>query len=57
MIVVGKVRLQLVMEVVAVVGGIKVDVLPFDRAPGALDEGIVGSAAPAVAADAAASGP
>ena len=34
--------------------GIEVDVLPFDGAPKAFDEGIVGGAAPAIAADAAA---
>ena len=37
---------------VAVVGGVEVDVLPLDRAPEARDEGIVGGAAPAVAVDA-----
>ena len=39
----------------AIVSRIKVNVLPFDCAPEALDEGIVGRAAPPVAADAAAS--
>ena len=41
---------------VAVVGGVEVDMLPFDGAPEALDEGVISSAAPAVAADAAAGG-
>ena len=40
----------------AVVGWIEVDVLPFDRMPEALDEGVIGGAAPAVTADAAADG-
>ena len=39
---------------VAVIGGIEVDMLPLDGAPEALDKGIVGGAAPAVAANAAA---
>lgn len=55
-IVVGKVRLQLVVQVVAVVGRVEVDMLPFDSAPETLDESIVGGAAPAVAADTAARG-
>ena len=55
-IVVGKVRVKLVEEVLAVVGRIQVDVLPFDRAPAVSDEGIIGGPAPAVAADAAAGG-
>ena len=37
---------------VAVVGGVEVDVLPLHRAPEAHDEGIVGGAAPAVVVDA-----
>ena len=44
------------MQVVAIVGGVEVNVLPFDRAPEAFDEGVVGGPSPAVAADAAASG-
>ena len=40
----------------AVVGRVKVNVLPFDGAPEALDEGVIGGAAPAVAADTAAGG-
>ena len=42
------------MPVVAVVSRVEVGVLPLDRAPEALDEGVVGGAAPPVAADAAA---
>ena len=44
------------VQEVAVVGGVEVNVLPLDRAPEALDEGVVGGAAAAVAADAAAGG-
>ena len=44
------------MQVPAVIGRVKVDVFPFDRAPESFDEGIVGRAAPAIAADAAAGG-
>jgi hypothetical protein len=36
-------------------GGIKVDMLPLDRAPKALDEGIVCGAAPSIAANPSAS--
>ena len=46
----GKVRAQLLMQVVAVGGGIEADVFPFDRTPEALDEGAVGGAAPTVVA-------
>ena len=44
------------MQVVAIIGRVAVDVLPFNRTPEPFDEGIVGGAAPAVAADAAAGG-
>jgi hypothetical protein len=44
------------MEVVAIVGKVEVNVLPFNRAPEALDEGVVGGPPPAVAADTAAGG-
>ena len=40
----------------AVVGRVEVDVLPFDRISEALDEGVIGGAVPAIAADAAADG-
>ena len=40
----------------AVVGRVEVNVLPLGGAPAALDEGVVGGEAPAVAADAAAGG-
>jgi hypothetical protein len=46
----------LLVQLVAIVSKIKVNVLPFDRAPEALDEDIVGNAAPTVAANAAAHG-
>ena len=43
------------MQVPAVVGRVEVDMLPFDRTPEALDEGVVGGAALlAIAADSAA---
>jgi hypothetical protein len=54
LIVVGKVCLKLLVQLVAIVGVVEVDVLLFDRAPEALDKRIVGGAAPAIAADAAA---
>ena len=41
---------------VAVIGGVEINMLPFDRAPEAFDKGIVGSSAPPVAADATAGG-
>jgi len=41
------------MEMVTLVGGVEVDVLPLDGAPEALDESVVPDPAPAVAADAA----
>ena len=44
------------MQVVAVVGGVGINMLPLDGAPEVLDEGVIGGAAPAVAADTAASG-
>ena len=53
-VVVGNVRIELVKQVLALVGGFEVNMLPFNRAPEALDEGVVGGAASAVAADAAA---
>ena len=40
----------------AVVGRVEVGVLPFDRISEALDEGVIGGAVPAIAADAAADG-
>ena len=40
----------------AVVGRVEVDVLPFDRISEALDEGVIGDVVPAIAADAAAGG-
>ncbi len=44
------------MQVVAIIGRAEVDVPSFNRAPEPFDEGIVGRAAPATAADAVASG-
>ena len=41
---------------VAVVGGVEVNMLAFDRPPEALDEGIIGGTVAAVADDAAADG-
>lgn len=51
-IVVGEVGLQLLVEVLAVGGGVQIDAFPFDGAPQALDEGIIGGATAAVSADA-----
>ena len=44
------------MRLVAVLRKVEGDVLPLDHAPEPFDEGVVGGAAPAVAADAAAGG-
>lgn len=46
MVVVGKIRVELVKQVLAVVGRVEVNVLPLNGAPEALDEGVVGGAAP-----------
>ena len=51
-IVVREVGVQLLVAVLVVGGGVEVDAFPFDRAPLAFDEGIVGGPAPPVAADA-----
>ena len=40
----------------AVVGRVKINMLPFDGAPEALDEGVIGGAPPAVSSDTAAGG-
>lgn len=54
-IVVGEVGVQLLVELAAIGGRIEVDALLLHRAPAPLDEGIIGGAAPPVAADLAAS--
>jgi hypothetical protein len=46
----------LLIEVLAVGGGVEVNTFPFDPAPEAFEEGVVGGPAPSVAADLAASG-
>ena len=49
-VIVGKVRLEVVVQVVAIIGRIWVAVFPFNRVPAVLDEGVIGGAAPAGAA-------
>lgn len=48
---VGEVGLQLLTELAAVLGGVEVGALPFNRAPEPLSEVVVGGAAAPVAAD------
>lgn len=44
-IVIGKVGVELFVEVAAVGGGVEIDTFPFDRAPEALDADIIGGPA------------
>ena len=44
------------MQVPAVIDRVEVDMFPFDRAPEAFDEGVLGDAPSSIAADAAAGG-
>ena len=44
------------MQVPTVIDRVEVDMFPFDRAPEAFDEGVIGGAPSSIAADAAAGG-